>query len=86
MNFFLVVKKKLQPVEFALRYCWILFLLPDNAVFDSFMCRALVQTQMETVSVAIFVTDVFYKSIFGSRYKNVRNVQQPTFWNRPDTS
>ena len=47
----LVVTKKLSPVEFAHRYCSIPFLLPANGIFDSFVFRALVQMQMEPITV-----------------------------------
>ena len=49
-------KKKLNPVEFALRYCWIPFLLPANGTFDSFVIRALVYMQIELVTVG-FICD-----------------------------
>ena len=55
----LVVTKKLNPVEFAHRYCSIPFLLPANGIFDSFVFRAFVQTKMEPVTVFYFIF-IFY--------------------------
>ena len=65
-----MVKKRLNPVEFDLWCCWFPFLLPANGIFDSFVFRALVQVQMEPVSVVLFVTDIFCKSRIWSKEKN----------------